>query len=873
MPKGLSLVLFLGYCTLLQGVFLKPATAQVTPDGTTNTTVDISGNDFTIEQGDRAEGNLFHSFGEFSVPTDGSAFFNNAVDIVNIFSRVTGGNISNIDGLLGANGSANLFLLNPAGIIFGENARLAIGGSFFGTTADSLLFDDGTEFSARDSDNPPLLKISTPIGLGLGDNPGDIVNRSFAANSAGNLVGLEVTPGNNLTLVGGNINFEAGEATARGGNIELGGLSAAGRVGISEDGSLSFPEDVARADISLSNAADVDVRGMGGGSITINARNLNLFGSGFIRAGIIADSTSSEAQAEGITINATDNVVVDNTIIENKVDLEAVGDAGGVTISTGSLSLTNGGRVSANTFGQGNAGNINLVGRSLSLENGAQISTSTFGQGNGGEIAIDTGSLSLTNGGLVLASTFGQGNAGTIEITASDTVTIDGGSVPSGVASQVGPEAEGDVGGVTITTGFLTLTNGGLVDAGTLGQGNAGVVEITASNTITIDGERSGGVPSSVTSQVNPGAEGDAGGITITTVSLCVTNGGQVDASTFGQGNAGVVEITARDTITIDGEQSGGIPSSASSQVTPGAEGDAGGVTISTGSLSLNNGGLVDASTLGQGNAGSLTVQANSVSLDNNASISASTQSGAGGIINLQINEDLTLRNNSFISAEAINEANGGNLNIDARFILAFPSSGNGNDLLATANRGNGGNININAQQIFNLQEGIAIDENSNFILNNRNDIDASSDFGLDGTIEISDPDANLAQDERLSTEVVDLDRLIAQNLCQRGDESEFIITGKGGMAPSPSEPRDGEISEVDLVEPAPFVEDGEEEDRGEPPLEIQQASEDSSLPEEEIVQAQGWIINEQGKIRLVAYKTDPNSSPTRAKEPPVCHQ
>ena len=135
MRKGLSLLIFWGYYTLSytfsQGIFLKSATAQVIPDGTTSTTVDVDG---TINDGNRAGGNLFHSFQEFSVPDGGRAFFNNALDIVNIFSRVTGGNISDINGLLGANGTANLFLLNPAGIIFGENARLDIGGSFFCTT-------------------------------------------------------------------------------------------------------------------------------------------------------------------------------------------------------------------------------------------------------------------------------------------------------------------------------------------------------------------------------------------------------------------------------------------------------------------------------------------------------------------------------------------------------------------------------------------------------------------------------------------------------------------------------------------------------------------------------------------------------------------
>jgi filamentous hemagglutinin family protein len=134
--------------------------AQVTPDGTTSTTVNQDGNNFTIEEGDRVGDNLFHSFNEFSVPTSGSAAFNNAGDIANIFSRVTGSSISSIDGLLSANGAANLFLINPNGIIFGENASLNLGGSFFASTADSLLFEGDTEFSAYNPQAPPLFSTS-----------------------------------------------------------------------------------------------------------------------------------------------------------------------------------------------------------------------------------------------------------------------------------------------------------------------------------------------------------------------------------------------------------------------------------------------------------------------------------------------------------------------------------------------------------------------------------------------------------------------------------------------------------------------------------------------------------------------------------------
>ncbi|MEB3217877.1 MAG: filamentous hemagglutinin N-terminal domain-containing protein, partial [Nostocales cyanobacterium 94392] len=116
-------------------IYSTSVNAQVVPDGTLKTTVSQSGNNFTITNGDRVGNNLFHSFSQFSVPSKGYAFFNNASDIQNIFSRVTGGSVSNIDGLIKANGSANLFLLNPSGIVFGKDASLNIGGSFVATTA------------------------------------------------------------------------------------------------------------------------------------------------------------------------------------------------------------------------------------------------------------------------------------------------------------------------------------------------------------------------------------------------------------------------------------------------------------------------------------------------------------------------------------------------------------------------------------------------------------------------------------------------------------------------------------------------------------------------------------------------------------------
>jgi filamentous hemagglutinin family protein len=102
-----------------------PGICQVSPDRTTNTIVTTNNQrDFTVEVGSQAGGNLFHSFQLFSVPTGGSVFFNSATTVQNIFSRVTGTNVSTIDGSIRASGNANLFLLNPNGVIFGANATL-----------------------------------------------------------------------------------------------------------------------------------------------------------------------------------------------------------------------------------------------------------------------------------------------------------------------------------------------------------------------------------------------------------------------------------------------------------------------------------------------------------------------------------------------------------------------------------------------------------------------------------------------------------------------------------------------------------------------------------------------------------------------------
>ena len=423
----------------------------------------------------------------------------------------------------------------------------------------------------------------------------------------------------------------------------------------------------------------------------------------------------------------------------------------------------------------------------------------------------------------------------------------------------------GNAGGVTINTANLTLTNGGRVDASTNGQGDAGSLDITATGDITFDGEDLGGIPSGATSVVNSGAVGDAGGVTIDTANLTLTNGGRVSATTVGQGDAGNVTIDATESIFISGAIENfrsGI--SANALI---SNGNGGNVNLITDRLTIADDGTIEANNFdrlgsfspGTGEPGNIDIMADSINLSNEASIEAATQSETGNSanINLQVDDSITLEDNSLISAEAFNNANGGVLTIDTNFIVAFPSGapGDGNDIIANAQEGNGGNINITAESLLGIEERTASPENGT------NDIDASSEFGLSGTVTINTFDVNTPEAGiEVPDNLVESEQTVAQ-ACRSdrlaGQVSNFTIGGRGGIPPQPIEPIDSDIILLNgkTSNPKPKVQSQVQS------LDIKPIK--TSIGD--ILPAKGVIKTEDGQIILTAYPTD--KIPTRTPD------
>ena len=707
----------------------------ITPDGTlpNNSRVTLEGNTITITGGTQTGGNLFHSFKNFSVPTGSEAFFYNSADIQNIINRVTSGSISNIDGLIRANGSANLFLINPNGIVFGPNARLNVGGSFFATSANSMKFADGSEFSAKHPQTRPLLTIDVPIGLQFGANPGSIqvqrnARKAIDSPTIDEQNALQVQPGKTLGLVGGDINLEGVTLKSTGGRIELGSVAGNSLVSLTSSNPqwiLGYQDVKNFRNIRLVDDTNILVSGDGKGSIAINANNIDIHSGSNMQAGIDANFQLSGTRAGDITLNASGVISINDGRIANEVQEKGIGNDGNINITARSLFLNNGTVLSTNSFGQGNTGSIIInAGDTFSFDGAGNsqetaISASLLGTGSGGKIGINAANVSVLNGATIVSHSFGRGNAGRIEISATDNILIR--DTNSGVGSQVFSNSVGDGGTITLNAPKVSVLNGATIVAHTYAQGNAGDIIINAKKVL-LDGVGSNGASSGLGSAAFNLVSGNGGAIQVNTDSLDVSNGATLFASSFGKKDAGSVTINATGAVSFNGIGANGFSSNAFSTVEEGSTGNGREIKITANSLSVKNGAVVGAKTSGQGNGGNISVNVNTLQLQGGGQIiTTSRGSGDAGNISVNATESTTIigsdktfpkrlarigrpvvRNEGaasglFANTDISSTGSGGNINITTRRL-----SINEGALINASSQGNGvaGNINANTRTI-----------------------------------------------------------------------------------------------------------------------------------------------------------------------------
>lgn len=828
------------FCVGLSAIALcHPVSAQVTSDRSLGTNVTpLPGNNFVITGGRGAGGNLFHSFDRFSVPTGGSATFNlfGTQNISTIFSRVTGGAVSDIDGRIFATldgrtpAPVNLFLLNPSGVVFGGNAQLIIGGSFVGTTASSIRFADGFELDAT-SATPPVLTVSAPIGLQFGQNSGSIqvqgaghqlASRTPSLDGGGenpvlfpylptsfSLAGLRVVPGRSLALVGRDVALNGGIVAAAGGRVEIGSVEA-GQVGIT-----STPQGFALDYSGVSSLRDVQM----------GQRSL-------IDAGWLVDQSRSAGaiQIQGNNIRLSDGSVV---LSQNRGMLPG----GEVIVKASDL--------------------LEIIGTNATETISSGIISETSGLGSNSPLNVSARGLIIQNGGIIQSRSFSPAPGAAINVTASDFIEMTGLSPQTRVFNSIGattfftslfinpaapPVRTATAGNINIATRRLSMRDGSTIAALSFGDASAGNIVVNA-DTTELSGfirdtiEFIGVMPTSLLGVSY--RRGNSGTIELNTRSLNVQDGGTISTTNLGIGNSGSIRVNASESMQLSSRP--GTFSNISSTI--GGLGDfrvsglngtlpsgnAGDVTVNTPLLQLNQAGI-GVGNYGIGAAGTVRINADTIRMTNFGGISAQTEQGEGG--NIELNTRLlVMHDRAFITTNAATAGDGGNITIANPLMIA---SGN-SDIVANAIGGRGGNIRITTQGIF----GLAFRDLQNPQSVPTNDITASSGISANGTVEITtpavDPNSGLVE---LSENLADSGQQVAQG-CSTTQGSRFVVTGRGGVP----------INPLQEVTHAPIVWN----DLRSPNLSTAIQPSETAVP---LVEASSWQRNpKNGKVELIAAK------------------
>jgi filamentous hemagglutinin family protein len=620
----------------------------ITADGTLGTVVtDLGGGAFAITDGTQRGNNIFHSFGLFSVPSGGAAVFDGpavgADQIQNVISRVTGGQASNIDGAIStlAGGApmpnASFFFINPAGVMFGPNAAIDVGGAFHVSTATDLRLADNILFSAMPGPGDTLLTAAQPQAFGflstfLGRSPAPIdLNGSQlfffpALDPAG--------PGQTMSFIGGDVTLHGGAVlVAPGGLIRIVSVGSPGVVDLaSPDLGLGSFATLGRVTISEGSAMsaggvffDTPVLG---GSVVIRGGQLVIEGGAIVTT----DTSDFGGAAVGIDLWARDSIVVrDASTVLSVSQPTGTSAASPIAISGGHLTVTGVGTTIESQGGQSSPpGAIDIEVASVNILDGAKIQTTSNVAGANITISA-SGTVTLAGAGSEIHAGGGSVSAnlaGDISVVASNVVLQDSAQIRSGgggeeagqtlsvsatntlsISSAAGISSEAfaqDVAALQISASQLVM-DGGYINATTRGLGNAGQVLVNANTVSLVNGAQ-------IASSSQEVAIGAGGSITINAP-------GSVTISGAGSG-------TGLGEVTLSRTASSGIFS------TTEAPGAAGQITVSTPTLTLSNTARISVATKGAGNAGIVTANVGSLGISGGARIDSNTTAGgAGGAI------------------------------------------------------------------------------------------------------------------------------------------------------------------------------------------------------------------------------------------------
>ncbi|MBL8249825.1 MAG: hypothetical protein JNK95_15860, partial [Candidatus Competibacter sp.] len=440
---------------------------------------------------------------------------------------------------------------------------------------------------------------------------------------------LRVAEGQTLALIGGDLNLTNATLYAPAGRIDLAAVGSAGEVmptetdlvmqGFGKLGVLTIKHPSAnRVMVDLGKPlgeiplADVDASGAGGGAIFIRG------GQWISQGGWVFANTYGSQAGRGLDVALTGAAR-----LEGRTGLSAAtystGDAGSITLDAGRLELGGNSQLSTSTFSAGHGGNLTLtVSDAMILTDDSHLYATAQPQstGDAGSITLDVGRLDLSGGSQISSGTFGLGDGGNLTLAARDTVSISGsdstGLYPSGLFANVQPGAAGAAGSITLDVNRLELRDGGLISSTTWGAGRGGNITLTAHDTVIISGsDPADRYPSGLYTQVQPGATGDAGSITLDVGRIELSEGGLISSATLGAGNGGNITLVVRDTLTISGiSPTGRYPSSLFAGAYEGSTGNAGSITLDVGRLELSEGGLIASATLGTGRGGNITLTA-----------------------------------------------------------------------------------------------------------------------------------------------------------------------------------------------------------------------------------------------------------------------